>query len=630
MPAAALVVVLLLTWLVYQPGLRGGFLFDDFGTLPKIAERGDLRTFDEVKEFVLSGIAGPTGRPIALASFLLDDGGWPSDPARFKRTNLLLHLLCGLLVSLLALAAGAALKWDEARSRWLAVLAGAIWSLHPLMVSTTLYVVQRMTILSALFQLAGLLIYTRLRLQLSSTAPARAMSLLVVMAGALALSTVLAILSKENGALLPLLALVIELTVFANTPTPSGARWRAWKWIVLGGPALLIAAFLIYSAATFGPAGIAYRGFTITQRVLSEGRVLVSYLFALVIPRLESGGLYHDDFVLSTSPLAPPSTLLCWLLIGALLFAAWRFRRRWPLWSCAILFFFAGHLLESTLVPLELYFEHRNYLPAIFLAIAASGSIVQLRDRQALAAAAVVVAVLGALTAQRASLWGDTDLMLLFWAERQPTSERAQLEAAQVELRRGRTSAGLQRMDIAIREHPPSVPLLTVRLSALCALRKDQAADADALAHALGIASYGPNTFRAMENLFQAQATGSCVALQPNDLRRFALALQENATVVPSPRASQQARFLLGLAELRGGHPDQALQAFAASLTAGYEFEPAMRMVAELAGSGALREALVLLTDVEGREADASAGHAQDIAHLRQEIQQDLDRSVPR
>ncbi|MCI5188943.1 MAG: tetratricopeptide repeat protein, partial [Candidatus Electrothrix sp. AS4_5] len=43
------------------------------------------------------------------------------------------------------------------------------------------------------------------------------------------------------------------------------------------------------------------------------------------------------------------------------------FLRKHPFFTFPILFFFLNHLVESTIFPLELVFEHRNYLPSLFL-----------------------------------------------------------------------------------------------------------------------------------------------------------------------------------------------------------------------------------------------------------------------
>ncbi len=71
----------------------GDFLFDDFGNLPTLGATGPVDNWPTFWRYLTSGIADPTGRPIALLSFLADAQNWPTDPYPFKRTNLLLHLI---------------------------------------------------------------------------------------------------------------------------------------------------------------------------------------------------------------------------------------------------------------------------------------------------------------------------------------------------------------------------------------------------------------------------------------------------------------------------------------------------------------------------------------------------------
>jgi hypothetical protein len=40
-------------------------------------------------------------------------------------------------------------------------------------------------------------------------------------------------------------------------------------------------------------------------------------------------------------------------------------RKRFPIVAFAVLWFLVGHSLESTVFPLEIIHEHRNYLPAL-------------------------------------------------------------------------------------------------------------------------------------------------------------------------------------------------------------------------------------------------------------------------
>src|SRR5690606_38378333 len=146
-PRARLFLILLtvVAGLVYLPGRSGGFLFADYPNLEDMGNYGGVVDWETFRAFVFSGWSGPTGRPISLASFLLNDNTWPSHAPWFKQTNLLIHILCGLMLCWTTLLLLRNFKSvSERQAQLVAVLACALWLLHPYMVSTTLYVVQRM------------------------------------------------------------------------------------------------------------------------------------------------------------------------------------------------------------------------------------------------------------------------------------------------------------------------------------------------------------------------------------------------------------------------------------------------------------------------------------------------------
>ena len=130
---------------IYSLGLKGGFLFDDFSNLGDLARYGDMGDWENAKQFILSGQSGPTGRPISLFSFWLTAEAWPNNPAIFKAINILIHLLCGILLYFVTCLTLKSYGYEQKKVIWISLLASSIWLLHPYFVSTTLYIVQRMT-----------------------------------------------------------------------------------------------------------------------------------------------------------------------------------------------------------------------------------------------------------------------------------------------------------------------------------------------------------------------------------------------------------------------------------------------------------------------------------------------------
>ncbi|EQD61959.1 hypothetical protein B1B_07468, partial [mine drainage metagenome] len=345
-PLGLLAVLLIALW-AYWPGLKGPFLFDDFGTLPALGEFGPVHTWAIFWRYLTSGGGDPTGRPIALLSFLIDARNWPAAPWPFKFTNLLLQLINGTLLAALLWRLGRVIEPQGTRAVRAAVLGAALWLLHPLLVSTTLYVVQREAMLAAFFVLLGLLAYTRgRRLMLAGRNKRGIAWALLGLVGC----TFLATFSKANGALLPALVLVLEATLFTRAPMIGTQRrdWRLMLWIFAALPALLLLAYLLWTGVQATLHHPEVRRWTEPQRLLTEPRALFDYLKLLWLPRPFSTGLFNDAFVVSRSLWHPVDTLPALLGCIALIMLGWRWRSTHPLLGAGdpVLFHRHGHGID--------------------------------------------------------------------------------------------------------------------------------------------------------------------------------------------------------------------------------------------------------------------------------------------
>lgn len=440
LPAGALLALLALALWAFSAGLGGQLIFDDEPNLLPWKSIGDIRQVSDVLALATSGVTFP-GRPLSLASFVIDDQSWSPDIASLKRTNLALHLLNSCLILWLALGLLRHLLPQETETRrtWLALFVAALWTLHPLQVSNVSYVIQRMNLLSTLLELAGLLLFLHGREHLEQR-PWRAFLLCSLGIG---LFMPLAILAKENGLLLCAFALLLETFCFR---TPGVRWWRPWKAVMLWLPLLAFLGYLLVTLRGF-TAPYPTRNFTAWERLLTEGPVLVEYLDKLLMPRLHGSGLYFDNFPVSRSLLTPPWTLLAWGLLLALLALAFRLRQRLPLFSFGIFFYFTGHLMESTLLPLELYFEHRNYLPqfGLWLAVAALAQRAHLPSLRLLlrGGGVVLVLLLAWLARHNALLWSQSQLQAAVWYHDNPGSQRTTLTYANILVRQHRLDEAL-------------------------------------------------------------------------------------------------------------------------------------------------------------------------------------------
>lgn len=413
-----LAILLLGTLALMWPALGGPFLFDDEPNLQNLrvfaGQAGNLGAY-------LAEFNGNPGRPLAALSFLINDNAWPSDPFAFKYTNVLLHLLNGVLLFGLLRQLQKASPALPSNGLW-PLLATAAWLLHPMLLSSQMLVVQRMTLLSALFCLAGLWTYVAI-LQHSKQWQGALLAL-----STLAMATVLAVLCKENGALLPVLALCLNVTLLDTVlkDNPSSRRWLLTLGCAL--PAFILAGYIAYSATR--PDAFINREFGLLERLMTQCHVLADYLKQILMPRLSGSGIFFDDYPITRHFLASPSTAILAIgLLGSGVFALWQ-HRRCPVLAFAVLWFFAGHLLESTGMNLELYFEHRNYLPIIgpLVLLSAlpfkSGAMRNI----GLGLFGIWLVLLASITGLQARVWGERAQLATIWTTERPDSLRASQE----------------------------------------------------------------------------------------------------------------------------------------------------------------------------------------------------------
>jgi hypothetical protein len=448
-PRIALAALLLLAGAIYLPGLPGSFVLDDLHNItlnPHLAiERPDPASLNSA--FFAGSPASPwPSRGLAHLSFALNflASGGRFDPAAVKATNIAIHLVNGALVYLLVCAilrARAGADRPGAGARWVAVIASGLWLLHPLQLTSVLYAVQRMNSLSALFSLLGLVLYCAGRRRLARHPGAGLMLMTVGVLG----GTGLGALSKENAVLTPLFALLLELWFF-SLPGRCEAHERRRVALFHGAVILLPGAAALALLASHWErvmAQYAFRDFDLLERLMTQARVLLHYLRWFVLPRTRDLGLFHDDIPVSTGLLSPWTTapaLLLWA--GVLIACAATFRSRPILGFCA-LWFLGGHLVESTVIPLEMVFEHRNYLPVLGPCVALAWLIVSavrrgaLAPRGAVAITTAVMLLLGFATTTRAGIWRDDYTLSYFLARNHPGSYRANTELARVLVQRG-------------------------------------------------------------------------------------------------------------------------------------------------------------------------------------------------
>lgn len=417
-----LLFLLLGTYFVYSPGLSGGFLLDDQASLGHLKKIDGELSAERLYDYFAASRTGILKRPISVFSFLIDAQTWPTEAYSFKRTNVIIHLINGGLLFYLLYRLFLFKTSRHKKSLFIAFMATALWVLNPFLVSTTLYIVQRMAMLPATFTLLGLLAYLLVRKHYdNSPTTAKSWALFLIVGSA----TVLAALSKENGILFVFLVVLFEFMICQNWLGFKPLSDLASRYILKIPMAILVLVILLQIPGTID--GYDIRTFSMGERLLSQFRAVSSYLYYLFLPDYFTVGVFTDGFKASKSLIDPVTTLFSVILVTGLLSLAWIFRKRWIWFSFGVFFFFISQILESTVFPLELYFEHRSYLSALFLFVPLALFLYFLLSQSKIYIVAIIalLAFWSMFTYLRTSLWGDNVLLMEQSMEKFPESVRA-------------------------------------------------------------------------------------------------------------------------------------------------------------------------------------------------------------
>jgi len=425
---AAIVVLLL-----YTIALDGGFVLDDKNNIegnPYI--QINSLTIDSLSTAATKSLL-PT-RPVAYISFGLNYFFNGYSLRGFRLVNVFLHIGTGFLLFLFvqAFLDLPAVKKRYGPPGWVPFVAAVIWLVHPIHTQTVNYIVQRMTILAAMFYILSFLLYIRGRVA------AGKYKKVLFFIGSL-VAGLLGLGSKEVVATLPFFIILFEF-YFLQDFNRSSLK----TILVILAAVLLIAcsfAFFYLGANPFSSILNAYqaRDFTLAQRLLTESRVVVFYLSQLFFPHPSRLNLEHD-FALSYSVVDPVATLLAIALIALLLAFSVKTNRKLPVLSFCVLWYFGNLLIESSFIGLEIIFEHRTYLPSmliILLSVVWLHRLLQPKWLQ-IAAVAIILACFSLWTFERNRTWADTVSLLTDTVNKSPQKHRPHVNLGIVLKNKGR------------------------------------------------------------------------------------------------------------------------------------------------------------------------------------------------
>lgn len=425
----AFAALMLLAVILYLPALDGPLLHDDTLHLGAHSSLNWQSWSDPAIEEALSSYPS---RILGMGSFGVQHMLFGDSIRVGKAINLAIHLLNALLLLLVVFRlAQLTTEIPEHRRGWLAVVVAGLWLLHPLQVSTVAYSVQRITQLSTFFTLLAMLPWLA---WLARGRPLRAAWLAL-----LALSlTVPAYYCKENGALVPLFLLLCLPLAGWRPAWPRDAASRAAVLVLLGAGLLLAWEYLPRFWQGQVLASYRIRDFDLGDRLLTEPRVLAFYLSEIAWPDPSRMSLHLDGIPVSRSPWSPWTTLPSILFVGGMAIAGALLLRQRRLAGFGLLFFLAGHLLESTVIGLEIAYEHRNYLPMAGILLALGSLVARWPSRTMTATVATGTLLACALTlAPRAAIWSDAFTLHADMVTHHPQSSRAHYALAREWLARG-------------------------------------------------------------------------------------------------------------------------------------------------------------------------------------------------
>ncbi len=390
-----------LIFLVYSSNLDGPFIFDD----SRIQNNPQLHVTDlSLHNLIKAGFeSSPKTRPVAYISFALNYYFHDFQTQGYHLVNICIHALAAILLFLLIRTT---LGLEPLRAKygphtWLPFAAALIWAVHPLQTQSVSYIIQRMNSLSAMFYIMSVYLYARGRL---ASVPGRKWLLVsgAVLAGLLALG------SKETAATLPFFIFLYEWFFFQDMDF----IWLK-RQVIPGSLALLAFMLLVLLYLGTNPletitVSYSNREFTLSQRLLTEPRIVVFYISLVLFPY--PGRLNLDHHIIpSTGFFSPTATIISAMILLFLVIAALASAKKQRLTSFCLIWFLGNLVIESSFLGLELIFEHRNYLPSMMLVLLVLTLILPILKHSWLKIVflCLVVLTLSVWTFERNRAWND-------------------------------------------------------------------------------------------------------------------------------------------------------------------------------------------------------------------------------
>ena len=493
----------------------------------------------------------PYYRPLVSISFLLDYFIGRGCAWAFHLSNLLWHALTALAVYWLGLAL--------LRTRAGAAILGSLFALHPVHTEVVAFIDNRCDLLAALFSVLCVYLYVRANM----TQGWRSLALLA----ASLLALVLALLSKENALMTPLLLAAAGWLVAPTKSAQAGPRKRWLNW----WPHLLLGlVFFFFRQALVGQQSLASQLEGAPLRLAATAKAFWSYVLLVLLPIWSSP---RYELSLQLGP-ADWLSIALWVLS---LPALYRLARRAPLPAFGAAWFLLVLLPTSNVLEVSgaLMAERWLYLPSagLLLALVAAAEAVPAQFWRSQPARARVIplgALLGlgllVLCWTRGSWWRNDLTLYGMMVRRAPHSAMAHNNYGLALAQSGNPQA-------AIEEYQKALVIEPRHLDALCNLASvliDVGRPAQAAQHARQAVDLDPQDALAHSLLGMA-------LLHAGDRQQGLAELQQGVALAPY---SVRRRYQLAAGLHEVGRLEEALAQLRSLLELDPQFQPALEALA--------------------------------------------------
>ncbi len=575
-----LIVLISVNCIIYANSIGSPFILDD--DIFILNDRAIRLTELTVGGLVQAAVNGnPPRRLLPNLSFAINYYFGRYDVTGYHLVNIFIHLITGIILFFFFQTTLALIPNRCSRAgfnRQIAFWAALLWLVHPVGTQSVTYICQRMTSIAALFYMLCLLMYAKARILQRSISMAGLVSdphtgpppstgkgtnlfVLLWFAGAI-LSGLAAVASKENAGMLPVFILLYEWFFFQDLKIKWSLKKIFWMLAAAMIFGMIVVEYLGLNPVARILSGYAHRDFTLGQRVMTEWRVVVYYISLFFYPISQRLSLEHD-YPLSHSVITPWTTGFCLIAILSLLIFIIYAAPKHRLAAFCTAWFLGNLVIESSVIGIEIIFEHRTYLPFIMPCLmAALGIYKSIKSPKAAAGfLGFIILLLAVSTYHRNMTWKDPIALLQDCVIKAPQEIRPRLNLATELQLKGESETARRHLETILSQDPYCLNAYT-NLANIWASQNHLEKAVEIYLAALGIP---PQRATAKTGEFATPYFNlGSIFLHRRMIEEAVFFLETGLTQNPN---NADAHALAGLARLQNGDKDLAKRHFHQALT---------------------------------------------------------------